>query len=137
VGRPLRPAGGLWGGNHPGDGRRLRLRGPVLGPRRVWVGSDAGASARMAVPIQLALSVGWRLNGRQEPTPEASLRPAVEAAGPGPPGAIARGALPPGSSRAQNPEQAVENAAMIAGRATRVRLLWRAQRLQPPPWRRR
>jgi hypothetical protein len=73
--------------------------------------------------MQLASGVGLRLYRRQELTPDASLLPAVEATGHGTPRAIAFGQIPPGSPRAQHPENPVENAAMIDGRPTSLRFL--------------
>ena len=89
----------------------------------------------MDFPVDLAIGVGLRLDCRQELTPDASLLPAVEAAGHGTPRAIAFGQIPPGSPSAQNPENPIENAAMIDGWTTCLRFLWGEQRLQPLPLR--
>jgi hypothetical protein len=101
----------------------------------VLVGSDHGAIDIMAVPVDLAIGVGLRVHGRQQLTPDASLLPAIAAAGHGPPRAIAIGQIPPGSPRVQNPENPVENAAMIDVRPTGLRFLRGEQRLQPLPLR--
>ena len=99
------------------------------------VGSDHGAIDIMDVPVDLAIGVGLRLHRRQELTPDASLLPAVEATGHSTLRAIAFGPIPPGSAGAKNPENPVENAAMVDGRPTGLRFLWGEQRLQPLPWR--
>jgi hypothetical protein len=70
----------------------------------VLVGADHRTIEIMEVPGDLAFGVGWRVHGRQELTPDASLLPAIEATGHGTPRAIAIGQIPPGSPRAQNPE---------------------------------
>jgi hypothetical protein len=101
----------------------------------VLVGSDHRAIDVVDGPVDLAIGVGLRLHGRQELTPDASLLPAVEATGHGPPRAIALGQIPPGSPGAQNPENPVKNATMIDGRPTGLRFLWGEQQLQPLPLR--
>jgi hypothetical protein len=101
----------------------------------VLVGSAQRAIAVVDCPVELAIGVGWRLNRRQELTPDASLLPAVEPTGHGTPRALALGQILPGSPRAQNPENPVKHAAMINGWTTALRLLWGEQRLQPLPWR--
>jgi hypothetical protein len=114
---------------------KASVSGALFGPSRVLMGSDHGAIEIMEVPVDLALGVGLRLHRRQELTPDASLLPAVEATGHGTPQAIAFGQIPPGSPGAQNPENPVENAALIDGRPTGLRFVGGEQRLQPLPWR--
>ena len=97
------------------------------------MGSDHGAIEIMEVPVELARRVGLGLHRHQQLMPDTSLLPTVEAAGYGTPRAIALGQIPPGSSGAQYPEDAIEDASMIDGRSAGLRFLWGEQRLQPLP----
>ncbi len=111
------------------------LWGPCGAPSRVLVGADHRAIHLMEVPVELTIGVGWRLNCRQEPTPEASLLPAGEATGHGTPRALAFGQIPPGRPRAQHPENPIDHVAMIDGWTIGLRLWWGGQRWQLLPWR--
>jgi hypothetical protein len=99
------------------------------------MGSEHRAIDRMQVPVQLALGVSSGLHRDQELRPDPSPLPAVEAAGYGPPGAIACGEIPPGGAGAQNPEHAIQDASVINRRPTGFRCLWRKQWLQLLPLR--
>jgi hypothetical protein len=97
------------------------------------MGPDDGAINIVQIPIELAARLGLLLDGVKHVRPEAGPLPAVEATRHGAPGAIARGQVAPGGAGAQNPSDAVHDAAMVYGWPARLRLLGREQRLQPLP----
>jgi hypothetical protein len=99
------------------------------------MGSDDGAREIMKVPVELALRVGWGVHGREKLRPAPRPLPAGEAAGHGAPRAIALGQITPGRPRAQNPEQAMEDASMLNRRPAGLGVWWGEQRLPPFPWR--
>jgi hypothetical protein len=112
---------------------RFGFRAPWVGSRRGLVRADDGAIHVVDIPVELPGSVGTLLDRRKEASPEARLAPAVEAAGDGLPGAIPFGHVAPGSTGADDPEDAVEDASMVSGGAAGVRFLWRKQGLSPLP----
>jgi hypothetical protein len=97
------------------------------------MGSDHGAIEIMQGPVQLALGVSLGLHRCEEVRPDPRTLPAVEAAGHGPPWAIAFGEIPPRRTGAQNPEDAIQDASVIDRRPTGFRLLGRKQWLQLLP----
>lgn len=99
------------------------------------VRTDDGAIKHMDRPIQIAGGVGGGLEGRQDLIPDAGLPPAVEATGDGPPGAIPLRQIAPRRASAQNPENSIDDRAMITiGPAGRW-FLRREQRLELLPLR--
>ena len=80
-------------------------------------------------PIQLPRSIGLLLDGLKEPVPEPSLAPAIKAARHRTPRTIAFREIAPGGAGAEEPENAVEDAAVVSGWAASVRFLWRKQGL--------
>src|SRR5262245_23588577 len=97
------------------------------------VGTDNRAIDIMRGPIQLPRGVGLLLDGGQEAVPEADSAPAIEATGDRTPGAIALWEIPPGGPCAENPEDAIEEPAMVGRGAAGGRFLGRKQRLEPLP----
>jgi hypothetical protein len=78
-------------------------------------------------PMQLPRSIGLLLDGLKEPVPEPSLAPAIKAARHRTPRTIACREVAPGGAGAEEPENAVEDAAVVSGWAASVRFLWRKQ----------
>jgi hypothetical protein len=85
------------------------------------VRADDGAIHIMDIPVQVPCGVGLLLARGTEASPDACLAPAVEAAGNGLPGAIPFGDIAPGSAGAEEPEDAVEDAAVVSGWAACMR----------------
>ena len=108
---------------------RFGLGVPAVGPSRMLVRADDGAIHIMDIPVQVPCGVVLLLDRGKEASPEACLAPAGEAAGNGLPGAIPFGDIAPGSAGADDPEDAVENAAVVSGWAACMRFLWRKQGL--------
>ena len=97
------------------------------------VGADDGAIDDMEVPIELTSGLSPLLQRVKQRLEDTGLLPAGEAAGYRPPRAIARRPVVPGGASAQNPEQAIEDAAMVGGRSARP-WFWRwEQRSEPLP----
>jgi hypothetical protein len=84
------------------------------------------------VPIDLTGGIGLRLDLGKDAVPEAGLTPTVEAAGDGGPGTVALGQVPPRGASAQNPQNAVDDLAMISRRTASPGFLWQKW-LQPLP----
>jgi hypothetical protein len=97
------------------------------------MGSDHGAIDVMQVPVQLASGIGLRLHRRQELAPDARPLPAIEAAGHGTPRTIALGEIAPGSSGAENPQDAIDDRAMVMGGSPSLGFLGWEQGLEPLP----
>jgi hypothetical protein len=91
------------------------------------VGSHDRAIDIVYGPIQLPRGIGLLLDGLKEALPEPSFAPTIEAAGHRAPGAIAFREVTPGGAGADDPENTVEDAAVVSGWAARVRFLWRKQ----------
>jgi hypothetical protein len=87
------------------------------------MGADHGAINIVEFPVQLASGISLDLHCREELRPDARPSPAVETAGHRTLWAIALGQIPPGSSSAQYPEDAIEDAAMLDGRSACLRFL--------------
>jgi len=94
------------------------------GTRRMLMRPDNGAIHIMGLPIELAGPVGVLLHRRKEAGPEAGLAPAIKTAGDRTPGAIAFRHITPGDAGAQQPEDAVEDTAMVSGWTACFGLLW-------------
>src|SRR5215831_7813718 len=97
----------------PAEGFRLGIAGG--GARRMLMRSDNGAIHIMGVPIKLASTVGLLLHRRKEAGPDAGLAPAIKTARDRTPGAIAFRHITPRNASAQEPEDAVQNTAMVSG----------------------
>jgi hypothetical protein len=94
---------------------------------------DDGTIDIVEGPVELALAIGLLLKGVQHPLEHARFAPAVEAARHGPPRPIALGQIPPGGAGAQDPEDAIEAAAMVTSGSPRRRFLGWEQRLELLP----
>jgi hypothetical protein len=90
-------------------------------------GSYDRAIDRVYRPMQLPRSSGLLGGGLKAPVPEPSLAPAIKAARHRTPRTIAFREIAPGGAGAAEPENAVEDAAVVSGWAARVRFLWRKQ----------
>ena len=97
------------------------------------VGADHGAVDVMETPVQLAFGVCLLLKIRQDAIPDAGASPAIEARGNGLPRTVLSGKIPPGCSRASEPQQAIDNWAMILRRAATLWSLRWKQRPQSLP----
>ena len=97
------------------------------------VSTDDGAVDVVDAPVNSARGIGLRLNLRKDAVPKTRLAPAVEAAGYGGPAPISLGQVPPWGTGAQDPQDTVDDLAVIDRRAARLRFLRWQQRLQPLP----
>ncbi len=120
---PLRLAGGLWYCTHPGSGPRLQTLGFFVCPSRMLTGSDHRAIDKKQVPVQLTMGVGLCLHCREEPLPDACPPPAAEATGHGAPWTISFRQIAPGRPSAQNPQDAIDDRAMVMGGSPSLRFL--------------
>jgi hypothetical protein len=102
---------------------------PCVRPSRMLVRADNGAIHLVDILVQVPRSVGLLLDRCKEARADARFAPAVETAGDGLPGAIPCGHVAPGSTGADAPEDAIEDASMVSGWAAGVRFLWRKQGL--------
>jgi hypothetical protein len=87
------------------------------------MGPHNGAINTMDLPIHVAGGIGLLLECVKYTLENAGFLPAVEAARLDAPRAIALGQIAPGGPGAQNPQQAIEDAAMVAGWPSRLRFL--------------
>src|SRR5207302_2963757 len=97
------------------------LRAPCACPSCLLVRPDHGAIDIVDSPGELLRGVSALLNRRKEASPNASLAPAVEAAGEGVPAAISLGQVAPGGACADNPQDAIQDASVVSGWAACVR----------------
>ncbi len=90
------------------------------------MGFDVTAVQCGHVPVQIALLLRLGLQALQSLLPDALLCPPVEAGGTSRPGAVARGNISPGSAGTQDPEDAVDDGAMVFVRVALLvgRLRW-------------
>ncbi len=85
------------------------------------------------LPVEAAFGVGLGLHGLEDPVPEASGAPAVEPARYRAMLAVVFGQVAPGGPGAQDPEDAVDDFAMVFIGPPGVGLLRWKQRLKPLP----
>lgn len=97
------------------------------------VGANHGAVDVMEGPVERALGVGVLLEVRQDAVPDPSPSPAIEAGGNGLPGTIPLRQIPLGRTGAIEPQQAVDEAAIVLRWAASLSLLRWKQRPQPLP----
>ena len=93
------------------------------------VGSHDRAIDIVPRPMQLPCDIGLLLDGIKEALPETGFAPAIKAARHRTPRTIAFREVAPGGAGAEEPENAVEDAAVVSGWAASVRFLWRKQGL--------
>ena len=105
------------------------LRALGVGPSRVLVRADDGAIDILDIPVELPRSVTLLLDRGKEAGPDACLAPAIEAAGNGRPGAIPLGQVAPWGPGTDDPQEAVQDAAVVSGWTACVRFLRRKQGL--------
>ena len=82
------------------------------------VGANHGAVDVMERPIELPRRVGMLLQFCQDAIPDAGTAPAIEAGGNRLPGTVLLRQIPPRRTRAIEPQQAVEDLAMVLRGAT-------------------
>ena len=87
------------------------------------VRAHAGAIHVMRLPIEVARRIRLRLEGGEDAIPAPDLAPTIAAGRDGRPRAIALGQIAPGRTRAMDPQDAVQDAAMIVVRAAGPRPL--------------
>jgi hypothetical protein len=85
--------------------------------------SDDGAIDQVHRPLQLASGLGLLLQGREEVREDAGALPAVEAARDGAPRTIPFGPISPGSASTEDPEEAIEDRAVVMGGSPDLRFL--------------
>ena len=85
--------------------------------------ADDGALAQGHRPIQLASGLGLLRQGRSEVREDAGALPAVEAARDGTPRTIPFGHISPGSASTEDPEEAIEDRAVVMGGSPALRFL--------------
>jgi hypothetical protein len=108
---------------------RFGLGVPAVGPSRVLVCSDYRAIHIMDIPVQVRCGIRTLLDRGKEASPEASFLPAIKTARHGAPRTIPLWQITPGGAGADNPQDAVEDAAVVSGWATCMRFLWGKQGL--------
>src|SRR5262249_13136070 len=111
------------------------IASPLAGACRMLMGTDDGAVNKMEAPVQLASGIGLLLEACQDVLPDTRCLPAVEPAGNSLPRPISFGQIGPGRSSRQEPEEGIEDEAMIFVRAPNVRFLRRKEGRQPLPLR--
>ena len=85
--------------------------------------SDDGAIDQVHRPLQLASGLGLLLQGRKEGWEDAGALPAVEAARDGAPRTLPFGQISPGSASTEDPEEALEDRAVVMGGSPDLRFL--------------
>ena len=106
--------------------------GPA-GAGGVLVGADDRGVHEMQVPVDLAPRVRLGLQRGQGPVPHPRLAPAVEPARDGADRPVSFGQVAPRRARAQHPQDAVHDPAVVVVRPPGARPLRREQRRQPLP----
>jgi hypothetical protein len=97
------------------------------------MGADDCAIDEVQLPIEPAGGIGLPFERVKQALEDAGSLPAVEATGDGSPGAVALGQIPPGRPGTQDPQNTVQDAAMIDRWPASARVLRREQRLQSLP----
>ena len=99
------------------------------------VGADDGAIDKVEQPIELAVRIRLLLEGVEELLPDIRSLPAIEAAGHGWPGPVPLRQVPPGRPGAEDPQDAVDNRAMVMGRSPNLWFVRWEQGFKPLPLR--
>ena len=97
------------------------------------VRTNDGAIHVVDAPVDPASSIGLGVHLRKDAVPEARLLPSVEAPGHCGPAPVAFGQVPPRRTRAQDPQDAVNDLPVIDRRSASMGFLRWQQRLQPLP----
>ncbi len=87
------------------------------------MGTNDGGIDMMGLPVQRADRIGLSLDGSEEAVPDPGLFPAVEPGGDGGGRSIAGGQVGPGRAGAQDPEDAVDDRAVVVARAATLAAL--------------
>lgn len=103
---------------------------PLFGPSGVLVRAYDRAVYKVDFPLHIPLSVRFRLGPLEEFFPQSFLAPFVEAAVNRLPWAIAFGQVAPRRSRPQDPQDSVDNLAVILPGPSCLRFLRWQERLQ-------
>jgi hypothetical protein len=90
---------------------------------------------KVQVPVEQARRISLGLHRLQEALPDPCLAPTVKPARHGPDRAVALGQVTPGRARAQDPQNPVQEGAVVVVWATRPGSLRGQKRLQTPPLR--
>lgn len=91
------------------------------------MGPNDGTIDGMEVPIELSGGIALLLQGLQDALPDPRLLPAIKAAGDRVPGAVALGQISPRCSSSQDPQDPIDDQAMIFGWTACFWLLRRKQ----------
>ena len=109
--------------------------GPLFCPGRVLVGTNDRGIDVMGLPVEFARGIGFGLHRGEDAVPNPGFLPAVEPRGHCGGWSITGGQVRPGRAGAQDPENAVDDrAVVVAGTATLAalgRTARREQGLQP------
>src|SRR5690606_29735036 len=97
------------------------------------VGTDDGPIDVMDFPIEVTVRIRILLDAGKSRVRAAGLAPALKAAVDRGPRAVALGQVPPWRTGAQNPQDAVQDAAMVCRRSSCMGSLRRQQRLESCP----
>jgi hypothetical protein len=97
--------------------------------------SDARAIDEVTRPIQWASGLGLLLQSREQVREDSGALPAVEANRDGAPRTIPFGQIAPGSASSEEPEEPIEDRAVVLGGSPELRFLRWEQWLQPLPLR--
>jgi hypothetical protein len=100
--------------------------GPLFCPRRVLVGTNDGGIHVMRLPVQGTSRIGLFLDRGEDVVPDAGFLPAIEPGRDRGRWTIVRGQVGPGRARAQDPQNAVDDGAVVVARATTLAALRRA-----------
>ncbi len=95
--------------------------------------TDHRAIHQVHFPVDCALAVGIALQRGPEPVPDAVLLPAVKAAGHCRPFPVAFRQVAPRGAGAQDPQDPIDDLAVLLIRSPRLRLLRWEQRFEPVP----
>jgi len=105
-----------------------------VGARRLVMRPDDRAIHLVDIPVEVSTRVGLLWDSRKESRPDPRLAPAIQAARDGGPWAIRLRQIAPGGAGAEEPQETVEDAAVVSGGAA-CSWLWRGkQGLESFPW---
>src|SRR3712207_3937449 len=97
------------------------------------MGTNAGAIDVLYLPIKLVGGICLLLHGMKDAVPDACSTPAIKAISDRLPGAVPIRHVTPGSTRPVNPQDAIDNTAMVHRRTARMWLLRWQQGVQSRP----
>lgn len=103
------------------------------GPCGVRMRPDDGAIDKVEAPVEVPARIRLLLHGGKQAVPEAGFAPPIKTARDRLPGAIALGQITPRDAGSQEPEDAIEHAAVVPGGTTGGRFLGRKERTELLP----